>query len=107
MTTTARELAEKLYKEWIERYGIAAFYANNNYKEDGAACEGIIREITSSIEQAFARGRESVLSRVPKTDEIQKESDDHYVTLEGRMVYFDKAFHHGVEFVIAKLKEPT
>lgn len=92
MTTTARELAEKLYKEWIERYGIVAFYANNNYKEDGAACEGIIREITSSIEQAFARGRESVLSRVPSEIEMSRE-------------YGRKGLLR--DWILAKLKEPT
>jgi len=106
MTTTARELAEKLYKEWIERYGIAAFYANNNYKEDGAACEGIIREITSSIEQAFARGRESVLSRINDLETDLENDFDEYREKEssGTTQEYVGFF---VEWLIEKLKEPT
>lgn len=98
MTTTARELAEEIILN-NNKYGTRPVYGQNAIELENA--------ITIAIEQAHQRGRESVLSRVPSEDEIQKESDDHYVTLEGRMIYFDKAFRHGVDFVIAKLKEPT
>ncbi|MBP7075098.1 MAG: hypothetical protein KBA81_06920 [Rhabdochlamydiaceae bacterium] len=63
--------------------------------------------ISAMVKEAFKRGMDKVLSRVPRSDEITEESDAHYVTLEGRMIYFDKAFRHGVDFVIEKLKEPT
>jgi hypothetical protein len=47
----------------------------------------------------------SVDEILPSEDEITKESDDHYVTLEGRMVYFDKAFRHGVNFIRESIKK--
>ena len=85
LTTTARELAEKIVDEYLHK----PITDTNLY---------VLKHlVTEAILAAETRGRESVLSRVPSEDEFQgKYFQEHRDTPEG--LY---------EWILAKLKEPT
>lgn len=89
MTTTARELAENIL----------------DFVTLECSCEtckeNLIGMITKEVEQAFERGRESVLSKLPLARKV-KDSENY----EARELYNCEGFNDCLK-EIAKLKEPT
>ena len=108
MTTTARELAEQLIDSVIAEYGDEVFVDKGSIGR-GLFVKAIVYAIVQAEQRGEARGRESVLSKLPAISEYMDKGLelDAQQRAEDPMAHYVEVSRLHYEWLLAKLKEPT